>query len=98
MKCETCGAEFDEPAFILEHHTELDGCPSERWAACPDCHDTDIAEGNSCTLCGAYAGEDSVCEECLDTLRVSVRAVMDRLFSPAELRAVTEHIDYIMEE
>lgn len=45
FRCNTCGCEFEEPAYWEEYRGEYWGVPcSERMCGCPNCYDDDIDE------------------------------------------------------
>ena len=65
--CEECNTTFDNPKIINEYHPYGMGYAAERWAVCPHCESTSIAEALLCKNCENYFTElveDDLCEGC----------------------------------
>ena len=68
--CNDCGAVFEEPKIIEEHHPYGMGYATEYWAVCSCCGDTDIQEAEECCRCGEYVAElhEGMCDICYDEM------------------------------
>lgn len=78
--CRDCGAEdflpvvYGEEGYAIEH--------------CPVCGSETIEKGYACTLCGRYAGDGSVCDDCADNLRNRLSELLHANFDEEEIAAL----------
>ena len=67
-RCETCGAEFEEPIQDKQAHPYGMGYAYEHFNACPRCKDSNMIELHQCEECGDWFEkselEDGICDEC----------------------------------
>lgn len=64
--CNNCGATFEAPKTIEEHHPYGMSTAAETWAICPDCEDTNFSEAKQCERCGELVSElhNGLCDIC----------------------------------
>lgn len=63
FKCNSCGAEFEEPRVKRSWSWEFNAYDREE--LCPECGSDDIEEGRDCPKCGAYRRYiDDFCTAC----------------------------------
>ena len=88
-RCMNCGAEDFVPYEMHDEYTNPQLC----YHVCPECGSEEIEDGNACTLCGRYAGDGSVCDDCADNLRDRFHELLICNFTPEEIRALNEIYD-----
>lgn len=89
--CECCGEIFDEDEIVTEtthyqsNYIGHGGGYSETESFCPNCHSDAIAEAEECECCGEAVkrtrcvGDVEICDDCYETLRGHMKAVVEDL-------------------
>ena len=93
--CNDCEQYFDEPEYVREHHSELNGMGGntyEEFAVCPICHDYDIEEcKDKCDACGEIVRETSIvgrfdlCPDCMAKLSELLNATADKIVGELDI-------------